>query len=115
MAQYQLFDGTSRPVLIEVADGDGGNATGSLVDAVAVLTDIAAACGSAVNRLPTDRKPSELKVEFGLRALDDGSMAVSLDRTNSSFVVTMTWSGGGAAATPTASPAVPAMPPVPTQ
>ncbi|MDP8927989.1 MAG: hypothetical protein M3O70_05245 [Actinomycetota bacterium] len=98
MAKYRSFAGPSRSILIEVDEG-GGGAEGSLSELFGVLGDLATACADAMARAGDKKRPGELAVGFGLRALDDGSLAVALDPVKANFTVTMTWSAA-APATP---------------
>jgi len=98
MAEYRLFPGSSRSVLLEVGPDSGGGGGGGLTELFGAITQIAGACADALARLPEQKRPGEIKLAFGLRALDDGSLAVALDPAAANFAVTLTWSGGGSAA-----------------
>jgi len=97
MAEYRMFPSSGRSVLVEVDAGSGGSASG-LTELFGVIAEVADACGDALSRLPDQKRPAEMQVAFGLRALTDGSMAVPLDTAQANFAVTVTWSSGGGAA-----------------
>src|SRR5262245_37169782 len=96
MASFHTFAGGGRPVSVEMAAGTGSGAVG-LAEIFATVTEVVAAYSAALDRVPDKKKPSESKVAFGLSALEDGSIGVTLDTGRANFTVTLTWSSSASA------------------
>lgn len=95
MASYKEYFGNSA-VLVEIdmdaveAGGKGGNLAASF----RTITEVALACSEAVGQLPEEKKPSEIEVTFGLKALSSGKLAVTVNEPNANFKVRLKWGGG---------------------
>jgi hypothetical protein len=94
MAKYRSFHGAAGAILVEVEPG-GGGVTGNLNESLGALGNIAGALADTVGKVPEKKRPSQMRVAFGLVALEDGSFAVGRGTDKASFAVTMTWSGAG--------------------
>jgi hypothetical protein len=92
MAKYKSFTGSSGSILIEVEEGSTGGGSNNFKDSLGVLQEIIRSFVDSVNKIPAKKKPSELKVTFCLKTLEDGSLAVSGDPSQGNFEVKMLWS-----------------------
>ena len=78
--------------MIDVEEGSTGGIGGNLKDSLSVLPDVIRSFVDSISKIPEKKKPSELKVMFGLRMLEDGSLAISADPSHGNFRVKMLWS-----------------------
>ena len=97
MANYKSFIDSSNPVRVEVEGNTGQSApySSALLSAVQAIVT---AVGAQVSQLPKEQAPTELVVEFGLKATSEGGFAVVLDRSQANFYISAKWggeSGGG--------------------
>jgi NTP-dependent ternary system trypsin peptidase co-occuring protein len=100
MPEYRVFQGSSGSVTLEVALSEGSGAGGgNLREGISgPMQSVVAAFCDEMARMPKEKKPSELEVSFGMRALNNGGFAVVLDPVQASFHVKMKWSGSEAGA-----------------
>jgi hypothetical protein len=103
MATYrELGDGPAvLRIEVEPNGGTGGNLSiGGLVEAIRA---VAALATQQVSQLPAEQRPTDLRISFGIRALENGYFAVGLEEDSANFHVTLAWSQEP-------SPALPEMP-----
>ena len=95
MAEYKNFFESSSAVKIEVADGGAGGTSNAYVsDFLVTLESVASTIVSKVNQFPTDQKPTEFQVDFGLKALGEGGFAICLGNETANFHILLKWGGG---------------------
>ncbi|CCD05608.1 TPA: CU044_2847 family protein [Legionella pneumophila] len=92
MAKYKSFPGNNSSILIEVEEGSTGGGSGNFKDSLGMLQEVIRSFVDSVNKIPAPKKPNELKITFGLKALEDGSMAISADPSHCNFEVKILWS-----------------------
>src|SRR5262245_20170901 len=95
MADLKIFHGSQGTVTLEVdTGGSGASGGGNLSDLMSVLQDIGSAAIDQLNRLEEGKRPSEFEIQFGLKGLSDGGVAVTQTQENANFLVRMKWGGG---------------------
>lgn len=92
MAKYKIFSGGSTSVLIEVEEGTGSGGSSNFKESLLMLEEVIRTFTETINKLPSKKKPNELKIAFGLKALEDGSLAIPADSSQGNFLVKMHWS-----------------------
>jgi hypothetical protein len=104
------FFETSSEVQIE-ADGPGpGTSNAYEGDVVAALEGVAAAIAAPIAAMPEDRRPGELTVAFGLKALADGGCAITLDPDAANFRISLSWKAEPSLTSDAGVPAFPSLP-----
>lgn len=96
MPDYANFGG-STPLKIQL-DQKLDSSRDYQADLGAALTRLVSDIAGQVQQLPADKQPTELQIEFGLRALGGGGYAIVNDPTLSNFRITATWGGDQGAA-----------------
>lgn len=84
--------GSSAPLRIQL-DQKQGSSRDYQADLAAALTRVVSEIAGQVQQLPADKKPTELQIEFGLRALGEGGYLIVNDPTQSNFRITAKWGG----------------------
>src|SRR5690242_4442585 len=69
MPKYKSFAGSNTSILIEVEEGSTGEGGGSFKDSLSVLPEIIRFFVDSVDKIPTKKKPKELKITFSLKTL----------------------------------------------
>jgi hypothetical protein len=96
MAGYRSLLESGDKVKIEV----DGEATGTglyMRDICTGITRLAKSLAEETSKIPNEQKPSGFTVSFGLKALSDGSVAVTLSPSSANFKVTLNWSADSGA------------------
>jgi hypothetical protein len=98
MPVYPEFLDSSSGLRIEVEDtesGIPGRAYGT--EFLSALRVLAAQTAKQLENLPSEARPTELSISFGLKALASGGFAIALGEADGNFRVSMSWgqSGGG--------------------
>jgi len=93
----QLLDDSSF-VAIEIDEGTPGASSYERAFGSAIR-GIAATFSRSMEESQGDSQPDDLVLEFGLKALADGDVAVTSEISKSNFRVLMRWSSGGGAGT----------------
>lgn len=105
MATYRELSDVPGGLRIEVeAAAEGAGASTSLAAVFDAVGAIAAQAAQRIGQIPAEQRPGELTVEFGIRALGGGDLAIGLDPEVANFRVTIGWRQD------TVAPAVPAPP-----
>ncbi|QLZ70498.1 hypothetical protein FOLKNPGA_03312 [Legionella sp. PC1000] len=92
MPKYKSFAGSNTSILIEVEEGSTGEGSGNFKDSLSVLPEVIRTFVDSVDKIPTKKKPKELKITFSLKTLEDGSLAISSDPGHGNFKIKMLWS-----------------------
>jgi hypothetical protein len=101
MPTYQVFSAQSGSVLVEVvsaaASTTGGASLESLLSPVIIVGGM---LGAQLEKVPENARPSVVELTFGVSALSDGKVAITLgagEGPNVTFAVRVRWGseGGG--------------------
>jgi hypothetical protein len=92
MPEYKSFIDSSVRLRIEI-EGSGGNSGSYAVDLAAALGSVAGMLGDQIANIAEGKRPSEITVSFGLRAIGGGGYAISLYEEQANFRVSLKWGG----------------------
>lgn len=99
MATYREFSDV-QGLRAEIEDSAGGAGSDpSLGGLLQSLATVVAAAAGQLGQLPAERRPTELSLSFGLRAVG-GGFAVPLEADAANFRVALVWSQEPAAPEP---------------
>ncbi|HEX7903425.1 MAG TPA: CU044_2847 family protein [Chitinophagaceae bacterium] len=87
---YKNFLESSSKLKIEVESKDGtSNALSPSF--TSSLSGIASLLSGQLKNLPSENKPSNCEITFGLKALASGDFCITIEPAKASFIVTMKW------------------------
>jgi hypothetical protein len=90
MAEIRNFFESSDAVKIEVEGGAGARHP-YFREFVGALSSLTSAISGEVGQIPTEQRPNEFTIQFGLKALDAGGFAISQGETSAQFRVSLKW------------------------
>lgn len=95
MANYKEIYGSKAGALLIEVENYGSESSSieirQLLDALQGIADIG---GEGMESLPKEKRPAELELSFGIKALSNGQVAICLDETEANIKVRLKWSKG---------------------
>jgi hypothetical protein len=102
MADYREFSDVPNLRVEVEPNGSTGGPGHSLSGLLQAIGSIVAGATQQLGQLPAEQRPTDLRISFGIRALEDGRFAVALGG-DANFEVTLAW-------TQEAGPGIPELP-----
>ena len=95
--KHKTFNTSNGSIQMEIVEADISSATGitsTLEDIFGSINSIAQMVSKGVGKLPKASAPSEIEVEFYIKALDDNSIIVAGNKSGN-FHIKLKWGGVG--------------------
>lgn len=94
MSTYANFFDSGSTTKIEIQGDSIETSKAFTLDLINTIDKMAEIVADGIDRIPEEKRPTDVEISFALTALSAGGYAITIDQEKANFKISLCWGGG---------------------